>query len=165
MKPELVVVVDNNDKVLKTVDRASAAKSDIIRVTGVFITNEKNEIMLQLRSAKRDSYPLHWDCSAGGHTDPGEDYVACAHRELYEETGIKTKLVFLGKHYIELDDKRKHFISFFKGKYDGEFKINPKEVSKLNFFSNEQISKMIHNKEKFHPECLFGLRKYFFNRD
>src|SRR3989344_4338461 len=113
----LVDVVDKNDNVLKTIDRSSATNSDILRVTGVFIVNEKNEILLHLRSEKSFRYPLHWYCSAGGHVDSSEDYTACAHRELYEEVGVKTALAYLGKEYIELDDGRKHFSAFFKGEY------------------------------------------------
>ena len=161
MELGLVDVVDKNDKVLKTIDRGSATNSDILRVTGIFIINEKNEILLQLRSPKSYRYPLHWDCSGGGHVDAGEEYITCAHRELYEETGIKTKLIFLSKHYIELDDGRKHFIAFFKGKYNKEMKIDPNEVSKVKFFSTEDIKKIIDGGEKIHPECLFALKKYF----
>ena len=158
---ELVDVVDDNDRVLKAIDRSSATKSDILRTTGIFIINGKNEILLQFRSQKGRRYPLHWDCSAGGHVDSGEDYVTCANRELFEEIGIKTDLVFLGKEYIELGDGRKHFITFFKGKLSGDFMIDPEEVSKIEFFSTNKILKMIDNKEKFHPECLFALKKYF----
>ena len=134
MKLGLVDVVDKKDKVLKTIDRGDTQHSDILRVTGVFILNEKNEIMLQLRSPKSYRYPLYWDCSAGGHVDTREEYITSAYRELYEEVGIKTPLVFLGKHYIELDDGRKHFIAFFKGMYNGKIKINLHEVSKVIFF-------------------------------
>src|SRR3989338_8947820 len=97
-------VVNKQDKVLRTIDRGSATNSDILRVTGIFILNEKNEILFQLRSPKSFRYPLYWDCSGGGHVDTGENYAFCANRELFEEIGIKTKLTFLGKHYIELDD-------------------------------------------------------------
>ncbi len=160
MKLGLVDVVDKQDKVLKTIDRGSATNKDILRVTGIFIINEKNEILLQLRNPRSHRYPLYWDCSAGGHVDTGEEYAACAERELYEETRIKTELAFLGKHYVELDDGRKHFIVFFKGKYGGKIKIDPNEVSKVNFFSTEKIKELIDNKENINPECLFGLKKY-----
>lgn len=162
MKFEAVDVVDKNDEVIKTVERLSATNSDILRVVGVFILNNENKILLQLRSEKSFRYPSHWDCSGGGHVDSGEDYLVCAQRELYEETGIKTNLEFLGKHYIELSDGRKHFISFYKGKYDGEFNIDLNEVKKINFFTIDEIKQMIIAEEKFHPECLFALKKYFF---
>jgi isopentenyl-diphosphate delta-isomerase len=162
MKLEFVDVVDKNDEYLKTIDRMSATNSDILRVVGVFVLNNNNEILLQRRSEKSFRYPSHWDCSGGGHVDSGEDYTKCAQRELYEETGIDTKLEFLGKYYIELDDGRKHFIAFYKGKYNGEFHIDPNEVSRIEFFTTDEIKRMIKTGEKFHPECLFALKKYFY---
>ncbi len=159
LKP--VDVVDKNDNFLKTTERMSATNSDILRVVGIFILNANNEILLQMRSEKSFRYPSHWDCSGGGHVDSGEDYLTSAQRELYEEIGIKTKLEFLGKDYIELDDGRKHFNAFYKGKYDGEFHIDPNEVKKIKFFSVNEINQMIKDGEKIHPECLFALKKYF----
>ncbi len=90
-----------------------------------------------------------------------EDYSTCANKELFEEIGIKTNLEFLGKHYMELDDGRKHFIAYFKGEYDGEFTLDPNEVAKVKFFSKEEIEKMIQDSKKLHPECLFTLKEYF----
>lgn len=161
MDSELVDVVDRNDKVLKTISRREAMNPDILRVTGVYILNKKGEILLQLRADKSFRYPLYWDCAGGGHVSSGEDYAISAERELLEETGIKTNLQFLGKHYLELDDGRKHFIAFFKGDYDGKVLIDTKEVNRVQFFSKEHIMKMINNGDKIHPECLFGLKKYF----
>ncbi len=161
MKLGLVDVVNRKDNFIRTIDRSSATHSDILRVAGVFIINDNGEILLQLRSEKSYRYPLYWDCSAGGHVDTKEDYATCAQRELFEEIGIKTKLIFLGKHFIKLDDGRKHFNAFFKGKSKGRINIDPKEVSKVVFFSVEKIREMIKDGEKIHPECLFGLKKYF----
>lgn len=159
---ELVDAVDANDKVLKTIERASAASSDILRVVGILIANRSGELLLQLRSGKSPRYPLHWDCSGGGHVDSGETYEDCAQRELLEEVGIKTDLSFVGKHYIELDDGRKHFVAFFRGEYDGDPEIDPNEVQAARFFSLARIRQMIEEGERFHPECLLALRKYFF---
>ncbi|MEK6867417.1 MAG: NUDIX domain-containing protein, partial [Nanoarchaeota archaeon] len=92
----------------------------------------------------------------------GEEYITSAYRELYEEVGIKTPLVFLGKHYIKLDDGHKHFIAFFKGMYNGKIKINLHEVSKVIFFSIKEIKKMIDARKKIHPECLFALKNVFY---
>jgi predicted NUDIX family NTP pyrophosphohydrolase len=36
----------------------------------------------------KDCFPGAWDSSASGHFDSGEDYDACAVRELREELGL-----------------------------------------------------------------------------
>ena len=165
MGPELVDIVDRKDRILKTIPRKEATNSDILRVVGVYILNKKGELLLQLRSEKSFRYPLHWDCTGGGHVGTGENYETAAKRELFEETGIKTILVFLGKHCIELDDGRKHLNVFFKGTYNGKITIDPKELKKVQAFSKDQIKKMIKNGEKIHPECLFGLKRYFLEKE
>ena len=46
------------------------------------------ELLLQKRSAQKDSFPGLYDISAAGHLDPGEDFAAAARRELAEELGV-----------------------------------------------------------------------------
>ena len=45
------------------------------------------ELLLQKRSAQKDSFPGLYDISAAGHLDPGEDFAAAARRELAEALG------------------------------------------------------------------------------
>ena len=44
---------------------------------------------MQKRSRLKDKCPGLWDSSAAGHVDSGEDYAACATRELAEELGLE----------------------------------------------------------------------------
>ncbi len=164
MLSERVAVVDREDRVLRVVERKDTKDDDILRVVGVFILNEKGEILLQLRSKRSFRYPSYWDCTGGGHVSAGEEYRATAERELYEETGIRTELAFLGKHYIELDDGRRHFNAFFRGTSDERPKIDPVEVERLQSFSPDEIRDMIKEGAKIHPECLFALKRYFLDQ-
>lgn len=56
-----------------------------------YIINNKNEILLQLRTADKDIYPSVWDISVGGHVDANEESIKTACREIKEELGIKVK--------------------------------------------------------------------------
>lgn len=47
-----------------------------------------NDVLLQKRSIKKESYPGCYDVSASGHVSFGEHVRVAASRELYEETGI-----------------------------------------------------------------------------
>ena len=43
--------------------------------SAVLVFNDKGELALQLRSSNDDSFPSHWDFSAGGGIDSGESIV------------------------------------------------------------------------------------------
>ena len=58
------------------------------RAIHVLVFNARGEIFLQKRSMTKDTFPGAWDSSASGHLDSGEDYDACAVRELREEFGL-----------------------------------------------------------------------------
>src|ERR1700675_3018408 len=59
------------------------------RAVHVLVFNARGQIFLQKRSMKKDCFPGKWDSSASGHLDSGEDYDACAVRELREEIGLE----------------------------------------------------------------------------
>ena len=46
------------------------------------------EILLQLRSRTKDSFPGCYDISSAGHIPAGVDYIPSALRELREELGL-----------------------------------------------------------------------------
>lgn len=62
---------------------------------------EEWEILLQKRSADKDSFPGCYDISSAGHLPAGEDYLDTAVRELWEELGVRAcpnQLQLVGMH-------------------------------------------------------------------
>jgi isopentenyldiphosphate isomerase len=55
----------------------------------VWIINSKGEILIQKRSAIKESSPGLWDISAAGHMSAGESVLEAVHKEISEELGIK----------------------------------------------------------------------------
>lgn len=65
-----------------------------------------HQVLLQKRSACKDSYPGHYDISAAGHVPAGAEYLESAVRELREELGIESEagsLDFVGIHHGEFE--------------------------------------------------------------
>ncbi|GAA2911451.1 hypothetical protein Acy02nite_89760 [Actinoplanes cyaneus] len=58
------------------------------RIAGVILVDGAGRLLLQLRDGNTRVDPHRW-CLPGGHVDEGEDFLAAAHRELGEETGLK----------------------------------------------------------------------------
>ncbi len=94
----------------QTVSRDAAHRDGIPhRTAHVWIVREKAggyEILLQKRSAEKESYPGLYDTSSAGHIPAGEEPLPSALRELKEELGISAepeKLAFAGTFHIRYE--------------------------------------------------------------
>src|SRR5512137_559613 len=86
MAEEIFDVVNERDEVVGRNTRAEVHRFGLMhRAVHVLVFNRRGEIFLQKRSGLKDRQPRLWDSSASGHVDSGEDYDACALRELREE--------------------------------------------------------------------------------
>ena len=54
----------------------------------IWIYNSEGDIMLQKRSASKDTFPGLWDISVAGHISAGETPLQGALREINEEIGL-----------------------------------------------------------------------------
>ena len=111
----------------------------------VLIFNNKNELLLNLRSDSND-----WGIPGGGK-EINETLEECAIRELKEETNLDTNdlelvTVLSGKDYYYKypnDDEVDCVITLFQVKnYSGELNINDGESKKLEFFSLDNLPKL-----------------------
>src|SRR3989344_2588671 len=126
--------------------------------SAIVIINDKDEIALQLRAVNDDSFPSHWDFGAGGGIDEGEDEMTSAKREMQEELGVSTDVEFVSRqHYTYPAWKpgitREVDLWIYKTRHNGPFTPDMNEVEKVQFFSLEEIKKLVaENTAKFHPE-------------
>ena len=87
--PELVDVVDEDDRVVATVTRAEM-RSGRLRHRCVFLVVRRPDgrVLVHQRSSVKDIWPSAWDVAVGGVVTAGEAWDAAAARELAEEVGI-----------------------------------------------------------------------------
>ncbi|MDO8741375.1 MAG: NUDIX domain-containing protein [Candidatus Woesearchaeota archaeon] len=159
---EFLDSVNENDEITGRASKKEIYEKQLLhRIVHVLVFNDKGEMALQLRSKCTSFCPLHWCTSAGGHAQSGESYEKAALRELKEEIGTMAKIDFAHKDLYTVTGNFRKFLATFRTVFNGSFKINPVEVEKVEFFSLDKIQKMIKDREKFHPELLFLLRKHF----
>ena len=90
MKEELIDILDENGiKTGEVAPRSEVHKKGLWhRAIVVAIINEKNEILLQQRSMKKEKNAGLWDISAAGHISCGQDSLSAATREINEEVSV-----------------------------------------------------------------------------
>ena len=126
----------------------------------ILVFNSKQELALQLRAAHDSSYPSHWDFSAAGGIDDGEQPSVAALRELKEELGITATIDFVEERTCTFpawgtEELKEDHVYLYRTSYDGEFSPDPNEVQAVRFFRVGDIGQMMESGEKFHPEFRF----------
>jgi len=140
---EFLTIVDENDRPLKSMDRATIHRDNLLhRAVHILLVNHRGELLLQKRSYRKDRFPRRWDSSAAGHVDADESYQDCAKRELREEVGVEAVLEKVGK--LPASESTGHeFIEIFAGIHEGPFHWNQHEIETGGFFKLDMIDAWI----------------------
>lgn len=87
---EWVDVVDDDDRVIDTVSRASMRAGRLQhRAVFIVVIDADDRVLVHRRSDTKDLWPGWWDLAVGGVVAAGESYDAAARRELAEEVGLR----------------------------------------------------------------------------
>lgn len=136
----------------------------------------KYELLLQKRSADKDSFPGCYDISSAGHIPAGQDYLPSAIRELEEELGIcaaAEDLVFLGMHegYCREEFYGKPFINheiskvylYIKPVDEKELILQKEEVDSVSWMELDECFRRVLEKDPSYimfPDELTMIKKW-----
>ncbi len=163
IETERFQVVDREDHALGCASRAKVHGDNLRhRAVHILIFNRKGEVYLQKRSRWKDRHPGHWDSSAAGHVNAGEQYDDAARRELQEELGVTAVM----KRVLKLPASQRtgqEFIWLYRARHDGPFQLARAEIETGEFFPPKIISAWIEARpEEFAPgfvECWRAFRQ------
>ena len=164
-----VVVVDEKDNEIGVAALAEVWQKGLYhRIVSVFVVDDRERVLLQLRSPQVKIYPNCWDQAASGHVDAGQTYEQAAANELAEEVGLRgVKLETLGtfRSNNHLGDGRiiNQFERVYKAAVPHGTAVEPdsQEVSKLQWFTAAELkARIAQNPEAFTPGLLQALRIY-----
>jgi isopentenyl-diphosphate Delta-isomerase len=145
MSEEIFDVVNEHDEVIDHKPRGEVHRLGLLhRAIHALVFNSRGEIFLQKRSMTKDREPGKWDSSTSGHVDSGEDYDACAVRELREEIGLivpKTpERLFKIDACAETDQE---FVWVYRCEAEGPFQLDPREIERGEWVAPEEVTHRI----------------------
>ncbi|MGN0650942.1 MAG: NUDIX domain-containing protein [Oscillospiraceae bacterium] len=130
------------------------------------------EILMQKRAAGKDSNPNCYDAAATGHIDAGEDALAAAVRELYEEMGIhaapsdllpvirrqvREDRVFHGKRFLNNEINSVYLLT--KAVSDSEIRFEEEEISAVEWQPYEKLEEALTHEDPRYCVMLDELRE------
>ena len=110
----------------------------------VLVFNRRGEVFLQKRSMTKDTFPGAWDSSASGHLDSGEDYDACAARELWEEIGLRVAATTTPRRLFKIEarpETGQEFVWVYRLEAEGPFALHPEEIETGGWFAPEFVTR------------------------
>jgi len=148
MNEQEVVLVNERDEVIGTMKKMEAHEKGLLhRAFSVFIFDKKGRMLLQQRAAEKYHGGHLWTNACCSHPFPGEDVYKAAARRLKEELGFETYLneVFSFTYKAEVENNlvEHEFDHVFAGRYEGNIKPDPHEVSDFVYLDMSEITKQI----------------------
>lgn len=140
----------------ETIERTQAHEKGVRhRTAHIWIVREqdgKAQLLLQKRSAEKDSFPGRFDTSSAGHIQAGDEPEESAIRELHEELGIraaKEDLTFAGRFDIQYEkefygkmfrDNEVAFVYMYTKPVDAKkLTLQKEEVESVEWFDMEEL--------------------------
>ena len=163
MSEEIFDVVNERDEVIGRAPRREVHRTGLRhRAIHVFVFNSRGEVFLQKRSMSKDSSPGLWDSSASGHLDCGEDYDACAIRELREEIGLNVSECPRRLFKVEACTQTgQEFVWLYQCASDGPFTLHPEEIERGDWFAPGHIARWVHDRPREFAPAFVLLWKMF----
>lgn len=156
-----IIIVNKDDEIIGFKERGTLEQKDIYRVSALWITNSKEDILLAQRKFTKKNDPEKWGPAVAGTNDEGETYESNITKESEEEIGLKNTKFTKSIHNFK-EGEHRHFTQWFKVVVDKEiskFKIQEDEVEQIKWFTKEELIEAFEKEpKKFIP----GLKEIFY---
>lgn len=156
-------VVDlEGNPVGKTAERKQAHREGIRHRTAHIWVIRRNagiwQVLLQKRSACKDSFPSCWDTSSAGHIQAGDAPGVSAVREMSEELGIQageTDLIYAGRFHHQYErefygemfrDDEVAFVYVYDKPVDSKaLRLQTEELETAEWFAADEVREKVYS--------------------
>lgn len=152
-----IVIVNDQDEVIGHKERGTIVQADIYRVSALWVTNSRGDILLAQRKFTKKHDPGKWGPAVAGTIDQGETYESNIVKEAEEEIGLTNVKPALGPKR-RVTGEHNYFCQWYTLVIDkpaDDLVIQEDEVEQVKWFTRSELEGELHE----HPErYLDGMR-------
>jgi isopentenyldiphosphate isomerase len=148
-KPRTIIVSDK-DEVIGYKERGTLEQSDIYRVSALWVTNSRGDILLAQRKFTKSHDPGKWGPAVAGTVEEDETYEQNIYKEAEEEIGLKG-VKFAKGPKVRIHGEHNYFDQWYTAIVDKpakEFTIQEEEVEQVKWFTRKELDRELQD----HPE-------------
>ncbi len=138
-----------NDEIIGYQERSDPNPDSICRITALWLTNEKDEILIAQRSFSKKHGPGQWGPAVAGTVEKGETYDSNILKEAEEEIGLTNTKLLLAHKVLEVTS-HKYFLQWYVATVSSEYPFvkQDDEVEELRWVPIEALTQW----QTEHPE-------------
>lgn len=156
---DMLILVNDADEILgyETKSACHHGQGRLHRAFSALLFNERNELLMQRRSAEKPLWPLYWSNSVCSHPRRGERCEDAVARRINEELGVNAPVTFAFRFRYQAafhDIGAEHELcSVYVGRLnDQPIQANPSEIAEWRFMTAEQLDWAVaHQPEAYTP--------------
>lgn len=166
---DLYQIVDDQDNLIGAKPRNEIDfENDYYRISGIWLTNSKGQILIAQRLLTKDKDPGKWGPAAAGTLEVGETYESNAYKEAEEEIGLTGVEFTLGPK-MKFITPRHSFCQWYTAvcdKSESEFTPQPTEVEQVKWIDEDEFFEDVHaNPDKYLPTMSLIIEALYPNSD
>lgn len=144
---EELILVDDHDREIGACSKLAChtGRGVLHRAFSIFVFNDRNELLLQKRSAEKMLWPNFWSNTCCSHPRHGESMEFAVARRLEQELGFSCPLEFLYKFKYQAQygsvGAEHEYCSVYYGRYDGPVDVNVNEIADWRYIGVEALDR------------------------
>lgn len=143
---ESLILVDAQDNEIGFESKGRCHDGDglLHRAFSLFVINDRDEVLLQQRSADKRLWPLYWSNSCCSHPRRGESLELASERRLHEELGLRCSFEFLYKFQYDAPfgdlGSENELCSVFLGRTNDLPNVNKTEIAAWRYLAPDALT-------------------------
>lgn len=163
-----IPLVNEQDEIIGHKLASERTSDDLYRVTGLWVTNDKGDVLLAQRSLNRRTSAGCWGAPVAGTVEEGETYESNIHKETAEEiglSGVELKQEIKSRRVSNHVYPHKYFMQWYSAVVptDYPFVLDRLEMEQVKWFTKDEILSWYKEKPEEFVTNFDETLKYFLN--